>query len=350
MLMKTNKKLAKDSRGFASLVIALVLVLVLSLVTVGFAQLMRHESRSALDKQLESQAYYAAESGINDAAKAISAGYAESKTTCGPDMSIAPGASYLNSNQVGSGTGASYPCLLIDPTPSSLEYGSIDTDQPKSIEVTGVGSGGTPANITSMTISWQDTGNNKNFAPASQNNFPPASGWNHPGILRVALTPLVTGGISRDNLAKSTYTAFLYPNGGSGGGSDSYATSISSGRIVNGGCNTSNTPHDCVVKITGLGASDYLLDLRSIYKNVQVNITVNGTNNQTLSIKNAQTLIDSTGKAQDVLKRLQVRIPSHNNYNYPTGGVETGASICKELQVYPSNPFLRSGSGCTTTP
>src|SRR5882724_3022558 len=57
--------------GFAALIIGIILVLILGLLTIGFAQLVRHEQSSALDKQLSSQAYYAAESGVNDAYHAI---------------------------------------------------------------------------------------------------------------------------------------------------------------------------------------------------------------------------------------------------------------------------------------
>src|SRR4051794_12557602 len=52
--------------GFASIVIALVMITVLALITVSFAQLARREQQSALSKQLASQANYAVESGIND--------------------------------------------------------------------------------------------------------------------------------------------------------------------------------------------------------------------------------------------------------------------------------------------
>ncbi len=89
--------------GFASIVIAIIMVIVLSLITVGFAQLMRTEQRSALDKQLSSQAYYAAETGVNDAAKALNAGYAGVKTNCAPlpTSTTVPGGQFLTNNIVG---------------------------------------------------------------------------------------------------------------------------------------------------------------------------------------------------------------------------------------------------------
>ena len=61
------KKSGWNEEGFASIVIALILIIVLSLLTIGFAQLARREQQTALSKQLANQAQYAAESGINDA-------------------------------------------------------------------------------------------------------------------------------------------------------------------------------------------------------------------------------------------------------------------------------------------
>src|ERR1700722_1988557 len=66
MVMINRSKFQENEQGFASLVIALVIIVVIALITVGFAQLSRREQQTALDKQLANQAYYAAESGVND--------------------------------------------------------------------------------------------------------------------------------------------------------------------------------------------------------------------------------------------------------------------------------------------
>ena len=56
-----------------------------------------------------------------------------------------------------------------------------------------------------------------------------------------------------------------------------------------------------------------------------------------LHIAKAQILVDSTGKAQDVLKRIQVRIPAHNTFAMPDDGTEAMSSICKQLQLTPAS-------------
>jgi hypothetical protein len=53
-----------------------------------------------------------------------------------------------------------------------------------------------------------------------------------------------------------------------------------------------------------------------------------------LNISGAQTLIDSTGKAQDVLRRIQVRVSTHDSYDIPSGTAAAG-SICKQISVAP---------------
>src|SRR6185312_12285926 len=203
--------------GFASLIIAIVLVLVLSLITVGFAQLMRREQKSALDKHLSSEAYYAAESGVNDAAKAINDGYTASKTTCdinqdqpGGVVTAQPGSNYLLHPVIsGSSTsGVSYPCLLINPLPTTLEYGAVDQVNSKVVYITGIDptdpSGTTPIPIKSLNISWQDVNGGQTLAPAGQTTFLPSTGpgsWNSAtGVLRISLTPLVSGFIDRASL------------------------------------------------------------------------------------------------------------------------------------------------------
>lgn len=358
MLMqhKTTKSF-ENQDGFASLVIAIVIVLVLSLITVGFAQLMRTEQRSSLDKQLSSQAYYAAESGINDANKAIKEGYTKEKTQCGNTGSAvdstAPGHENLSDNTVGSSsgstTGASYPCLLINPNPKELKYDSVDTFTPTVTEFGAIDATGNPTQISKIEISWQDTDKNKGPLPSSSgvcNNgtFTPAGSgpgqWNYIGLLKFQLTPLTD--LSRSGLISNTATTFLCPGSGNGsGGALSWSSlkGANAGAFITGNCSipSSTAPYKCHSVIDGLDNPDlsnqttFFLSMRSIYSKSSVNITAwQGTTQMRLT--GAQTVIDSTGKAQDVLRRVQVRVPTYNSYDIAPG---TSGFICKQVQTDP---------------
>ncbi|HUY85450.1 MAG TPA: PilX N-terminal domain-containing pilus assembly protein [Candidatus Dormibacteraeota bacterium] len=371
--METPRRLTSDQRGFASIVIAMVMILVLSLITVGFAQLMRREQRSALDKQLSSQAYYAAESGVNQAVSAINAGYFQTtgiaKTTCGTIR----GDTYFSKNTVGSDPNVSYPCLLVNPTPPSLQYSTIDTTAPKVVELEGLDtSSGKPTSISTIEVSWQDP-NGAGFAPGCGSGlFKPAGsgGWTYTGLLKVELIALNDGrgnpAFDRTSLTNHAFTAFLCPNSSGSGqvGSLTYFSNIgaASGAIINGQCNSANpsrsstasppTPLNCNAQITtlnNLNESTFFLVMRSIYSATTVTIAAYDGSGTQLNIGDAQVLVDSTGKAQDVLRRVQVRVPVHNNYNL-TDGVDAAASLCKQLQLTPASANNSSTSASCPVP
>jgi hypothetical protein len=348
-----KKPVAKPANqdGFAALVIAIVLVLVLSLITVGFAELMRHEERSALDKQLSSQAYYAAESGINDATKAINDGFKGSKTSCGPDNTVPDLADNTVKFSNGSNpTNASYPCLLINPAPPNLHYDPIGTTVSRTAEFTAIDSADQPAAVTSIKISWQDSGSNTSFAPDC-NSFKTTANWPYIGMLRAQLIPIANSSLDRASLTNAAFTGFLCPNSGSLNSNADYGSSIgpnNAGVIIYGNCSTSATPLNCNATISGLpvNQSTFFLNLRSLYAPTTVSVTAyNG--GTALRLKGAQTLIDSTGKAQDVLRRVQVRVSSNNGFDIPDG---THADICKQFDLDPSTTTSAapSGSGCDT--
>ena len=355
LMIKT--RLHQDEKGFAALVIAMTLVIILSLLTVGFAQIIRNESRQALNRQLSSQAYYAAESGINDAVRAIKAGYSKQKTTCGPITAPADATEkYLADNTVNSDTAANtkWTCLLIDSAPSSVDYGSIDTVTPTVFTVKAVDSatGITPVMLNSITVAWQGADSSAtNFragSGVSNSSFPTAATWGAPGVLRLAVTPLTA--LNRDTLIKNTFTTFLYPNRSATvvvtPSSTNYGTDqTTSGTIVNGSCNTGNAAtftRYCVATIKFIPAvpanTELLFNLRSIYSNTNAHLTANG---GAARLVGAQSLIDSTGQSQDVLKRIQVRIPTVGDQLFPGFGLDSITGICKTLSVYPGY-----ASGC----
>jgi len=110
------------------------------------------------------------------------------------------------------------------------------------------------------------------------------------------------------------------------------------GAIVDGACSYSAVNMDCnaTLNIQDPNPSgDYILVMKSMYKESHIKVatyynSVAGPPVQT-KIKNAQTLVDSTGKAQDVLRRIQVRVPSTNTYDIPDDALNVAGGICKQL-------------------
>lgn len=342
--MKTRHQ---DQSGFASIIIAITLVIVTSLIVVGFSRLARDEQNSVTDRQLSAQATYAAESGINDATKALSEGYDKLKVTCEqlPIGSSGPGEKFLTNNNVdGVSADVEYPCLLIDPYPKTLEYSPLSTVTPRVFQFSGrEGLDITkPIGVSSIKFSWQDSSASKTTpAPGdglTPGSFPAVSAWNYMSMVRVSVTPMTS--LSRANLRTNTFVAYLYPSTSNTNRVLNHTSNIrTSGQVMNGGCSSTGnvTPGSdrlcsATINLSGF-TGPYLVTMRSIYSKANISVSINNGNDR---LAGAQAKVDSTGRSQDVLKRIQVRIPTKNVYDYPGFSVESAGDICKDLTVTPT--------------
>lgn len=356
MRLTDKLKPVAQENGFASLVIAAILVVVLGLLTVGFAELMRHSQQQELNNHLSNQAYYAAESGVNDAVRALQNGYDGTKSTCGPttDPSAADYSKYLADNDATQGSGsisAEWTCLLINPTPNSLQFNPVDTVTPSTFIFEPVNSSGTFDPLSNLTIYWQAA--SKNDAPyfigssarsCGNSCFPTAARWgSSAGMLHFSATPL--NNLDRQSLINGTYSSFFYPSSASSNTDTYSATGLSAatGKIIDGGCNANNLPLYCSVTLSGLPTSnEFMISLRSIYSPTNVEIVGKDSSGNVVDFAGAQTLVDSTGKSQNVLRRIQVRVPDQRQFPFPGFDAEATQGICKQLSAYPGPPVSLS--------
>ena len=339
--MKITSLKSKEN-GLVAIIITMILMIILGLITVGFARLVRREQTQALDRQLSTQAFYSAEAGVNDIVGQIRANKVDLSqdydTTCNSvissnGLSISPALD--NSNN------ASYTCLLVDVSPTSLVYDIIDTASAVTIPV--VAESG---NISSISIYWQDTtGNTSLGCTSALGSFPPSANWPaacNAGMIRMELVSTGSG-VNRISLINNTLTAFLQPQQNASAGTLGYNIASNNGATVYGNCSAVQQPRMCKVIInSGLGGSSYYLRLRSIYKPNSVVVTASSGGGP-IEFLNAQAVIDSTGKANDVLRRISVRIPldSGLGQGVPPFAIQSGDSICKKFSVAP---------GIATTP
>ena len=120
-------KYHNEETGLVAIVVSMLIMIIMSLTVFGFTKIMQREQRQAVDKQLSTQAFYAAESGINDAVAkihdpaVIAAGGLQDKKKCDTSSNVVTNPSGLvgaidATNNVG------YTCLLID---TQLKQSSI---------------------------------------------------------------------------------------------------------------------------------------------------------------------------------------------------------------------------------
>ncbi len=326
---KPKQTLRNNESGLVSIIVTVILMLVISLIVLGFAKFVRREQRQALDRQLNTQAFYAAESGVNDAIEAIEGGYSSAKTECGPP---APGplvpASLLD-NQVDAAKGVSISCLLINPTPDHLLL-SVKTTESTLVPIKN--NNGTT--FTSIEIYWSDQAGGSDFSCGPVGEFTTQSTWPcETGALRVDLVPLANP--TRDNLIANTFSAVFFPTTGSGTIALVDAQGrFNQGAIVGASCLATQSPGVCKVTIdtSAVSESSYYLKIRSLYRTNTVRIIANDITGRVL-FSGAQAIVDSTGKANDILRRVQVRKPLYDQLTVPDFGLQTADTLCKRLHI-----------------
>lgn len=334
--MSTNPTNTSQNRqaGMVAIMVTLILMIVISLIVLGFAQISRRNQRQALDRQLSTQAFYAAETGVNDAAKLLRDTPAGTAIPPKPDCASTGGGFYNSltaSSVLDSAANVAYTCLIVDPSPPSLVYGNI-------------GSTGTVVPITAasgtidrITLIWQSkdgtTTPANNCPTTAASVFSTAASWNCGyGVLRFDLVP-TAGSHTSSSLQAATMSSHVVPlRPGSTGTPQplAYATGGSSNRIGTVCVNT-----QCSLTLTfAAPQSQYYMRLMSLYKDVSMQITASS-GGTPVNLTGTQALIDVTGKAEDVLRRIQVRLPlAGSSANQLSDyGLAVTRPICKRFSV-----------------
>jgi len=324
-LQRRYKGLSRNQRGFVSFFVTLIVMAILTLVVIGFTNLIRQEQRRNLDRQLNTQAFYAAESGINDAINGLKAGKLTNRTNCDPSTSPVFNPTISAAEKVG------YTCVLINTTPPDLKFDSVPVvgqDQPINIALK---SGG--PFFDKMDVSWDSANTPPDPIPNNTNaDFPTAKKWGAKvGMVRIDLVN--TSALDRTSLVNNTYTFFLDPSSSTGVGSINLAAATK-GDVFLVRCNNGGT-YRCQVTLNLPAApqsSTFLMRLQSVYNPVALQIdNVKDTTGTTIKLVGGQAVIDATGRANDVFRRIQVRVPidDYANFQYPIFSIESGDHICK---------------------
>ncbi|HVX47984.1 MAG TPA: PilX N-terminal domain-containing pilus assembly protein [Candidatus Saccharimonadales bacterium] len=352
----------KNEKGFASIVIALVLIIVLALFTIGFAQLARREQQTALDSQKATQAQYAAESGINNAYKDILSGkITENNANSTNCMKAGAGptnlpADALSANQdVNTTNGVSYSCLLVALHTDTLQIDRLSPNSGRHMMFN------TDDPLSTLTIKWGSYTNRTNFVSSLDPNNPQfgqMSSWTHPPLLEISITPVNSLPAANTDayLQSKTFTFYAYPSQG-GSNSVNYDPGNvrvanqpgNQGQVVSGACSGTGS-YPCSVNLTNLGGQQYVIHITDFYDTSNILMTAGKVGGGTTKFT-GEPMIDVTGKARDVLKRLRVRLfingsttntPDDNSI-LPNNALEA-QDVCKRIQTAPPTADFPQGS------
>lgn len=334
--MNTNNRLRLGDKGAVSFMVTMIMILVISLIVLGLAQVSRRNEREALDRQLSSQAYYAAESGINQAVASINSqlksgfNHIAAVKTCPAPVTIGS-----------AGSNVQYTCVLIDPAPPALQAtvsaGGSNVLELKSSDNSPIGSISltwTPSTGSSVCPSAGSVGNNTEFTSGTT--------WNCQfGVLRydvVDVGPDGTTSYSQQALLNQTGTGFLVPV--------ITNTPVTVNALAKTGAHaaqcTSGPAGKCTATLSGLGSNTYFIRMNMMYKGGTVTINHVGSWNAGAGFADSQVQIDSTGKSQDVVRRIRVSI----NVNHPSttaNGVIVAGNVDKRACTWSNGTGIAAG-------
>lgn len=328
----SKQTLHSNERGVASIIVATILMIVMTLIVLAMSQNTNREQRQTLDRQLSDQAFYNAESGINDLASYLykTPGANIDKKTCDPLGAGAPTRDIDGTDGVNK-----YSCLMYDKAPKTIQYDNVSVSSPRVVPIQPVNDTGNAVPVAKLTVSWDDAANRESAISGSCNfnsGSPALPDQCSYGGLRFEL---IAPASNRETINERGLVAYLLPNATNGGDLSVLGSSVpdNKGIIDATKCNGGAGTRRCSKTITNVNSSNLYLNLRSLYRPVNLTISAVDSNGAAVRFKDSQIMIDSTGRANDVLRRVQVRIPAKSQYSYPGFAIQTKDSICKIMNV-----------------
>lgn len=343
MLMnsKKNLQLRDDQRGIVSIFITVIIILLMSLIILAMARNSTREGRQSLDRQLSDQAFYNAESGINDWTKYINENKNNpslpvKKTECDPKGIPATLPNPPNNELDGPNGVNKYTCVMYNRTPSYLvSQNKADTSEVFLIKPNSA--------IDHVDVKWSvDGASLSGCGLFSSPTLPTSSSATACNIGGLRLELFKKNQTSRDDYINNSMVFYAFPNNGNGNPNISFAEAA--GDKKGAKKTASCTGQECSVTVNGINIGhqeEYYLVVKRIYLTADTSTVVvsGGSSSGVVAMLDSQVEIDVTGKANDVLRRIKVHKPLEDQYTQVGTGVDSLASaqsICKLIKIQTS--------------
>ncbi len=366
----------KKQHGEVSLFVVIFSALLITIVTVSFIRLMIQSQQQATATDLSQSAYDSAQVGVEDAKRALiryqsicnSGGDCDqtkldiNSATCNEAVGKLTDVSANESNnEVKVQTGGAnaldqaYTCVKIS-TSTDDYLGTLAQDTSKFIPLLGV------SDFDRIKVEWFTVKDLQNPAsttfsiPALTASTPPllsqsiwatSPGQNRPSIMRTQLIQFSNSGFKLSDFdsngpSGSNSTLFLYPMNFA----DMTRKFSDNARLtppnepVRASCssNVANV-YACSATIqlpVAVSSSDHsqYLNLTSLYKQSSFRVTLLNSTGGNVKFDGVQPSIDSTGRANDLFRRVQTRVELTNvNIPYPQAAINITGNFCKDFSI-----------------
>lgn len=341
------RQIGKDQRGVVSIIVVMVFMTIATLVTLGFSNIVRREQRQSLDRQLSGQAKLAAEAQVNK----IIADYRKDPSILSSLLSTYKKCP-KESPTFDTGGDERTTCILVTNAPGPLQFDEVTTGDSK---VLWLDPGTVP--LRKLVITWQKIGAPpiQDCLKSAYSELPNNLTGSQINMLRFDLYAAGIDGatIDRKNLRSNHFSGVLYPKE-KGVETSPFTGNVAQHPVIFGTCGAPAPtgiaePYKAhaVIEIPDpLKNNRFMLRLRSIYGGNKVKVVGLDTSDKVVPFKGPQIVIEASARVQDVVQRIQVRIPANDpprDY-IPDSALQVGNNgVCKMLTTEPAQTLL---GGC----
>ncbi|HUC96606.1 MAG TPA: hypothetical protein VMR16_02995 [Candidatus Saccharimonadales bacterium] len=385
-------KRANNQLGAVSLFVVIFATLLITVVTVSFISIMIQSQQRATANNLSQSAYDSAQAGVEDGKRAIlllqricspdptthectnAAGNYTLSSPC--NAAVSQLSDYkLTNNEVKIQTGQNsnlnqaYTCVKISMDTDDY-IASLDKDSSQIVPLAGT------APFSSIKLDWfdqndlQGSSTDINLPEPGETSLLSQGDWvsvnnpNLPSIMRTQLiefnnnTGFSLSDLDSNNKNTSNDTLFLYPSPLSNVGTINFTDDArppvgTAGAPTQVSCSKSlaigGYACSATLELPYTVGTDYTayLNLKSLYRSSSFRVTLINSDGSTVSFNGVQPMIDSTGRANDLFRRVQTRVEMTNgNFPYPQGEIYITGNLCKTFFVT-NNPIDYSDGSCS---
>ncbi|MEX0668620.1 MAG: pilus assembly PilX N-terminal domain-containing protein [Candidatus Saccharimonadales bacterium] len=347
-----------NNSGAVSMITVIFVTIILAVMVIGFVRLMVSEQRQSTDDDLSNRAFYAAESGIEDAKSAL-ADYMADSAEFNAEMLDR----FDDCEPFGEGH------LIADPSlETEITCQLVKTSLPD-VQVDGSAAWSSfmiplsgEQSFNRFRLEWHNPANDgENYSLKSNNSLPTTNNWGsggnpYPAAMKVTLVKQgISSNTSREDVINSTRIVYLLPTSGGvstlNTASSNFGLGDSSPQGVN--CtNSSQTQDDsysCRVDFTNLlpGSNDYYVILTPLYTSTSIKLSLRDNGGNLINIVDAQAEVDVTARAGDIFRRVRARVLLSDPAIALVSDLAVGANeICKDY-ILREDPN-ESGNSFTT--
>jgi len=361
----------KHESGAVSLVVVIFASLLITVVTISFTRAMLESVQEASTVDLSQSAYDTALNGVEDAKRAIANGDISSTTTqCNQGLLSGGGSGMevmVSQDASDEKLSQAYTCVTVDFSAQSVNYDAVAENSsiliPLKPDTGGV--------FSQVRIGWSrpNKSNNPPVLAANSSKLPADGSWpqERPALLRVRyiwsdssvdMAKFNSVEDGKFKQADNSRTLFLVPTNSPAvlTSSSISAKNANSSSPIYVGCNEAATViskrDDCAFNLTNVPEASQsdapkFVQITPLYSSSNISVEMLNGSGAIVPFVGVQAVVDSTGRASDLFRRVQARVnlDGSTNQSYPSDAlVIKDGNLCKSFTI--TNEDLAPDPSC----